>query len=107
MIQVSICKLSMNLLNSNNHKSCFYGFSAKCPCCQAHEEILTHVFNCVHCEVESHWIKHKSQLKETITSIGMPIQIIQAVVEGIASWEESQYDKQVKIQSQPIDQSNH
>jgi hypothetical protein len=40
MKQVSTFKLSMNLLNTNNCKSCFYDSSAKCPCCQDHEEIL-------------------------------------------------------------------
>lgn len=75
----------------------FYGLSDKCPCCQLHQETITHLLTCKHEAVALHWEKAKKMLFQQLTKIHTPARIGNLLQQGLDQWEASTKDNGLTI----------
>jgi ribonuclease HI len=97
--QISYSKIANGIINVNTQNSRFYGTSAACPCCQLHQETITHLLTCENEASASHREKAKTILFQQLAKIRTPPRLCQILRQGLDQWEASTKDTGITMRA--------
>jgi hypothetical protein len=83
--QISICKLTNGLWNTNEQNSKFYGTSNKCPFCSSPEP-LSHIFTCGSSKATSYRQEAIREFQQKLDKLKTHSRIAEAIVSGLDQW---------------------
>jgi hypothetical protein len=84
--QISLSKLSHNLLNTNYQNQKYYGHPDTCPCCDKQLETFSHMLSCSSDSSTLHRQNLLEQLQKEMLKINIPKSITSAIIHGISQW---------------------
>jgi hypothetical protein len=83
--QISICKLTNGLWNTNEQNRKFYGTSDKCPFCSSPETLL-HIFTCGSSKATSYRQEAIQEFQRKLDKLKTHSKIADAIVSGLDQW---------------------
>jgi hypothetical protein len=86
--QISICKLTNGLWNTNEQNHKFYGTSSKCPFCSS-PETLSHIFTCGSSKATSYRQEAIQEFQKKLSKLKTHSKISEAIVSGLGQWAQS------------------
>ncbi len=97
--RISWIKLSHRLVNTNVQNKKYYNKSDTCPCCDLYSETFNHLLSCLSEDTTAYRETQKQLLSMKLKAIPTPLPIVEAILEGIAQWEQQQFCPEIQLRA--------